>query len=97
MRISDWSSDVCSSDLVRHPCERLRPLALVSRRGSAFRVPGWSLGLGLGTRLALRPQGKVYTILIRGIKKNRIIFAINIPQFRGKLTINPIYIREQCK
>ena len=43
---------------------------------------------------ALRPQRKVYTILMGHFKKNRIIFEPNIHQIRGKLTINSIYIRK---
>src|SRR3546814_1029873 len=44
MRISDWSSDVCSSDLRALPEERARSLAKEGRR----RLPA-------GTALALRP------------------------------------------
>src|SRR3546814_20236977 len=40
MRISDWSSDVCSSDLGAGPrAERIRKLA--DRRGSGFSIVGY--------------------------------------------------------
>ena len=63
--------------------------------GLALLRPGSSAsGLALAPQLALCPQGKVYTILIGHIKKNRIIFEPISHEIRGKLTINPIYIRK---
>src|SRR3546814_18279774 len=36
MRISDWSSDVCSSDLLAHSCDASPAAILVHRRESEF-------------------------------------------------------------
>src|SRR3546814_2872672 len=38
MRISYWSSDVCSSDLDRRPRRRLRPLRQAARGGAGLRL-----------------------------------------------------------
>src|SRR3546814_13304418 len=43
MRISDWSSDVCSSDLVSFSLERGRILGLVGESGSGKSVTGFSI------------------------------------------------------
>src|SRR3546814_982053 len=40
MRISDWSSDVCSSDLGAAPLQGCRGRPALPRRGSAKRNPG---------------------------------------------------------
>src|SRR3546814_10181863 len=57
MRISDWSSDVCSSDLrVERRCAgnpRLRPALCAPRRGAIRRYPGThrpALSLSIGRR-----------------------------------------------
>src|SRR3546814_7447910 len=51
MRISDWSSDVCSSDLWRRPdfCEQNRVPRLLDRRYPCYPAP-WLL------RQSLRPR-----------------------------------------
>src|SRR3546814_21009595 len=55
MRISDWSSDVCSSDL-RFP-RHLRPLAqITSRAGDANSI----VRLGLGLALVAPPQSDLF-------------------------------------
>src|SRR3546814_9411054 len=41
MRISDWSSDVCSSDLRLSACPARRRVADVSRRGGYNRAPSY--------------------------------------------------------
>src|SRR3546814_2027919 len=41
MRISDWSSDVCSSDLLAQKYFRKRGLPLKSRRVPEDNVPAW--------------------------------------------------------
>src|SRR3546814_17050794 len=54
MRISDWSSDVCSADLLRHRLVRLVDLAgerrLVAGDVGSDRVGG-AVGIGLGTAI----------------------------------------------
>src|SRR3546814_12155799 len=40
MRISDWSSDVCSSDLPAHGCKFARAARALQRREDAVRVIG---------------------------------------------------------
>src|SRR3546814_1268786 len=61
MRISDWSSDVCSSDLVG-PGSRARPpapprLQLRGRHGLAARARGAGRGIGDLQRLVHRRAG----------------------------------------
>ena len=90
---------MCAIRLIERPfpCEQSAAFRLGLTPGIGLCLPGCSAPPGLDAQLALRPQRKVYTILIRHIKKNRIIFELNLPQIRVKLTINPIYIWKPLK
>src|SRR3546814_20726506 len=69
MRISDWSSDVCSSDLGARRRRRVGRAAGRPRGGRAWRVRavlpglpvrhlGRQVGRGSGRRIAARPRGR---------------------------------------
>src|SRR3546814_18998752 len=86
MRISDWSSDVCSSDL-RFP-RHLRPLAqITSRAGDANSI----VRLGLGLALVAPPQSDLFrdSAVIRqflespprGNRRYRLEYHRNVMQF----------------
>src|SRR3546814_14221967 len=63
MRISDWSSDVCSSDLLRHPELAGKPV-IVGGRGdpteravvstASYEARAFGVGSGMPLRLAAR-------------------------------------------
>src|SRR3546814_14727946 len=63
MRISDWSSDVCSSDLTDHPCQF--PVGLVERLVLSMTNPGGNvldpyLGVGSSAVAALKNGRNAY-------------------------------------
>src|SRR3546814_20107101 len=67
MRISDWSSDVCSSDLHRHPGEddgagTGRPVVPLPDHGGGIEVGGANLH-----------QGCEANVLLRGLRENRTV------------------------
>src|SRR3546814_4283583 len=67
MRISDWSSDVCSSDLLD---EGVRPLRMAARQQPGGRISLPAIILGLGQRLA--PRGDEQ----RAVLDTRVLRAI---------------------
>src|SRR3546814_1770951 len=61
MRISDWSSDVCSSDLARHRRCVCRPMVTLRLDGIAKTFPNGTVALK-GVDLVLAP-GRVHGLL----------------------------------
>src|SRR3546814_13043386 len=67
MRISDWSSDVCSSDLEEWSVDGFRPCFRAAsssriRRGVSRKTSSYVKQTGLiGTRLSFPPLFKIYT------------------------------------
>src|SRR3546814_18920263 len=73
MRISDWSSDVCSSDLIGEPCDIVdRRLALMTHAGPAPAV------LGIAVHARLLGHGR------RSRKRRVIAPIVQIPGASGK-------------
>src|SRR3546814_14612201 len=66
MRISDWSSDVCSSDLYDFP-QKAFDMA-ISRFGVMFF--GDSVGAFANIRCAMVPGGALHAIVWRGPREN---------------------------
>src|SRR3546814_1796688 len=72
MRISDWSSDVCSSDLARHRRCVCRPMVTLRLDGIAKTFPNGTVALK-GVDLVLAP-GRVHGLLgANGAGKSTLI------------------------
>src|SRR3546814_15875317 len=78
MRISDWSSDVCSSDLYAHgpvletPADRFAAhLVSLMRGGPALETEDDGDGYGLGSRLASR-EVDILTLVSGGLRNRKI-------------------------
>src|SRR3546814_15437329 len=71
-RISDWSPDVCSSDLDQHPAEQAGPAGRRHRRQVGKAEPGLAHRLGdhrvemleMRPRRALRHPAAIQTVLV---------------------------------
>src|SRR3546814_18735804 len=81
MRISDWSSDVCSSDLVSTDGIRTLPRLLGSQaRASAPDAHVWlSASAGSGKTQVL--GARVYRLLRRGVGPGAVL-CLTLPQIR---------------
>src|SRR3546814_15951151 len=95
MRISDWSSDVCSSDLLTLPIDGLLGTDGTVRVNSActplefMALKYESLTLGK-TRLRLCPvDGAIVTAGPRGFSLRA---AVRAPNLKGKLGQNPLQL-----
>src|SRR3546814_17238302 len=94
MRISDWSSDVCSSDLVGGPCLEKDPhilLASVAPKGVSLEItaasrlvnerqPGESVNAAIA-RASERAKGPL-TVLVSGIAFNARPVTANLRRER---------------
>src|SRR3546814_15683333 len=76
MRISDWSSDVCSSDLLRAAAHRHRAALPAVRRRPA--VPGNRQGNALRPRAGLAPMSPLALGVLIGVV-NIAVLATCIP------------------
>src|SRR3546814_17891270 len=76
MRISDWSSDVCSSDLR----EQLR----------LVKWPGDAVPEGAFTSIEALVGGEEERVVLRTIAVNEPVLGNKIPGFRGKASLSAI-------
>src|SRR3546814_9767729 len=85
MRISDWSSDVCSSDLLRRAAEdpdyRWRDTADVALYGEpGTAVPARLARLPLGIHDEIRVDGGQRVALVRDIGGRRLVLTLDITE-----------------
>src|SRR3546814_2510979 len=89
MRISDWSSDVCSSDLLRRAAEdpdyRWRDTADVALYGEpGTAVPARLARLSLGIHDEIRVDGGQRVALVRDIGGRRLVLTLDITEFEQR-------------
>src|SRR3546814_16961803 len=82
MRISDWSSDVCSSDLLQSE-QQIGPLqSVVQLAGMIFRPPHWRANASVEWQRSDITLAGVFTY-IGGSTDDRIQPTVNVESFKS--------------
>src|SRR3546814_4382214 len=90
MRISDWSSDVCSSDLADHlrPLNRFR-VCCGARLGEALSLDWREVDLGAGHVIFLPDKTKGRKKRIAALTPSAIEALASIPHRNGRVFLRP--------
>src|SRR3546814_17023525 len=103
MRISDWSSDVCSSDLVRAVCSKVAQIPTQSRAGGRITVSidrtiegrGYRRAIGLFDDGGNGPAREAEIIIISGNAFGAQIIAFAFFELRQRYEIGRASCRER--